>query len=198
MNAPVPRQPVARPRKPRAVEAPTGKPPTARQQQALDLIVQGRRAGEPPTLRELGRRLGIRSTNGVSCLLRALVRKGWLERDPEEPARCTYRPTQRLPPITPAWLLDHAERLAQALDQQGRAVLVSDLACSTPWWRLSLTTGGSSTNEAAVSAADPVWHRITHQASVRGGLHVWAWGPVPAELGGPLAPVLVGPWPSPV
>jgi repressor LexA len=38
-------------------------------------------AGYPPTLRELGSALAIRSTNGVNDHLRALERKGLLKRD---------------------------------------------------------------------------------------------------------------------
>ena len=95
---------------------PTGKPPSPRQQQALDLITAGIRSGRPPTLREIGAAMGIRSTNGVSCLLRALERKGWVEREPGELARCTYRPSARLPPLSDVWLFALAERLAQAIE----------------------------------------------------------------------------------
>lgn len=184
----------ARPRKPRLPVDPTGKSPTPRQQQALDLITAGIRSGRPPTLREIGAAMGIASTNGVSCLLRALERKGWVEREPGELARCTYRPTARLPPLSDAWLFALAERLAQAIDgHYGRAELVSGLAYPRPWWRLVVATGGWSENEAAIAAIDPTWHSLTHQATVRGGLHVWAWGPVPEEQGGPLGPVRVEP-----
>ena len=37
--------------------------------------------GYPPTVREIGERLGIRSTNGVNDHLAALERRGYLERD---------------------------------------------------------------------------------------------------------------------
>ena len=37
--------------------------------------------GYPPTLREIGSRMGIRSTNGVNDHLRALERKGYLTRE---------------------------------------------------------------------------------------------------------------------
>jgi SOS-response transcriptional repressor LexA len=37
--------------------------------------------GFPPTLREIGNHLGIRSTNGVNDHLRALERKGYLTRE---------------------------------------------------------------------------------------------------------------------
>jgi repressor LexA len=47
----------------------------------LDLIRESTdRRGYPPTLREIGERLGIRSTNGVNDHLVALAKKGYLER----------------------------------------------------------------------------------------------------------------------
>jgi repressor LexA len=55
---------------------------TKRQEQTLDFI---RRSiverGYPPTLREIGEHMGIRSTNGVNDHLRALERKGYLRRE---------------------------------------------------------------------------------------------------------------------
>ena len=55
---------------------------THRQQMVLDYI---RRSitdrGYPPTLREIGSFMGIRSTNGVNDHLRALERKGYLTRE---------------------------------------------------------------------------------------------------------------------
>lgn len=43
-----------------------------------------REQGKPPTLHELGRALGIRSTNGVSKHLHALEQKGYIRRLPNE------------------------------------------------------------------------------------------------------------------
>jgi repressor LexA len=55
---------------------------TARQQMVLDFIRQSiSDRGYPPTLREIGARMGIRSTNGVNDHLRALERKGYLTRE---------------------------------------------------------------------------------------------------------------------
>lgn len=57
-------------------------PLTARQQQALDFISHClERRGYPPTLREIGEHMGIRSTNGVNDHLKALERKGYLVRE---------------------------------------------------------------------------------------------------------------------
>lgn len=55
---------------------------TERQQLVLDYI-QERIAdwGYPPTIREIGEHLGIRSTNGVSDHLKALEKKGFLKRE---------------------------------------------------------------------------------------------------------------------
>lgn len=55
---------------------------TARQQMVLDFIRESiSTRGYPPTLREIGAKMGIRSTNGVNDHLRALERKGYLTRE---------------------------------------------------------------------------------------------------------------------
>ena len=55
---------------------------TPRQQMVLDFIrTQITERGYPPTLREIGAYMGIRSTNGVNDHLQALERKGYLKRD---------------------------------------------------------------------------------------------------------------------
>ncbi len=66
---------------------------TSRQQQVLDFI-RDRIAtwGYPPTIREIGEHLGIRSTNGVVDHLKALKRKGHLEQ--EEMKSRTLRPAR--------------------------------------------------------------------------------------------------------
>lgn len=54
---------------------------TERQQRVLD-VIERRTAmmGYPPTIREIGESLGIRSTNGVNDHLKALQRKGYIHR----------------------------------------------------------------------------------------------------------------------
>src|SRR5688572_31828220 len=55
---------------------------TKRQEQTLDYIRKSiEERGYPPTLREIGEYMGIRSTNGVNDHLRALERKGYLRRE---------------------------------------------------------------------------------------------------------------------
>ena len=67
---------------------------TQRQQMVLDFIRQSiTDRGYPPTLREIGARMGIRSTNGVNDHLRALERKGYLTREDMK--------SRALRPVTP-------------------------------------------------------------------------------------------------
>jgi repressor LexA len=55
---------------------------TDRQKEVLDFIQESILArGYPPTLREIGERMGIRSTNGVNDHLKALEKKGYLARE---------------------------------------------------------------------------------------------------------------------
>lgn len=76
---------------------------TERQKAVLDFIVESiHDRGYPPTLREIGNHLGIRSTNGVNDHLRALERKGYLTR--EDMKSRTLRPTPdilRAAPVVP-------------------------------------------------------------------------------------------------
>src|SRR5579871_4843811 len=72
---------------------------TQRQQMVLDFIQESIHArGYPPTLREIGARMGIRSTNGVNDHLRALERKGYLTREDmkSRALRPTHLATQAL------------------------------------------------------------------------------------------------------
>jgi repressor LexA len=55
---------------------------TDRQREILDFITRSiTSSGYPPTLREIGTHFGIRSTNGVNDHLRALEKKGYLQRE---------------------------------------------------------------------------------------------------------------------
>ncbi len=52
-----------------------------RQRELLDFVASFTdQKGIPPTLREIGEAMGIKSTNGVSDQVKALVRKGFIER----------------------------------------------------------------------------------------------------------------------
>ena len=67
---------------------------TARQSQVLAFIQDRIDAwGYPPTVREIGEHLGIKSTNGVADHLKALKRKGYLTQ--EEMKSRTLKPTKK-------------------------------------------------------------------------------------------------------
>ena len=53
---------------------------TSRQAAIYEFIVEKVELGIPPTVREIGTRFGIRSPNGVMCHLKALEKKGVIER----------------------------------------------------------------------------------------------------------------------
>lgn len=65
---------------------PTGRPPlTERQTQVFEFVRSYVRSqGRPPTLAEIGRGLGIASSNGVHRLVGALETKGYVSRRPNE------------------------------------------------------------------------------------------------------------------
>ena len=74
------------------------RPPTDRQRAILEFIAGVILLdGYPPSMREIGAAFGV-SLNGVNDHLRALVRKGLIERDPR-----TSRGT-RITPVGRKWL----------------------------------------------------------------------------------------------
>lgn len=55
---------------------------TSKQRDIFDYIVQMiHQKGRPPVLREIGKKFGINSTNGVFCHLQALCSKGYLKHE---------------------------------------------------------------------------------------------------------------------
>ncbi len=84
-------------------ELPDGKPDatglTPRQQRVLTVIrdsIESR--GYPPSMREIGQRVGLTSSSSVAHQLRVLEEKGFLKRDPNRPrALSVYSPTD---PVT--------------------------------------------------------------------------------------------------
>ena len=65
---------------------PKNRKPTLPQAAVLEMLRRyWRDNGRPPTVREIGESLGIASTNGVMCHLKALVKKGLVEHSPPGP-----------------------------------------------------------------------------------------------------------------
>jgi repressor LexA len=76
---------------------------TDRQHQVLEYIRSSiAHRGYPPTLREIGAHMGIRSTNGVNDHLRALERKGYLTREDMKSRALRPCDTESLPVSVPA------------------------------------------------------------------------------------------------
>lgn len=62
------------------------KPPTERQQAILDCIAAfTREHGYPPSVREIGERVGLSSSSTVQSHLKTLERRGYVKRDPTKP-----------------------------------------------------------------------------------------------------------------
>lgn len=63
------------------VKTAVGDPPTDRQREILAFIVESSATmGRPPTLRDIGVRFHIASTNGVNDHIRYLIKRGLVER----------------------------------------------------------------------------------------------------------------------
>jgi len=115
---------------------------TDRQRMVLEFICGSiDERGYPPTLREIGNKLGIRRTNGVNDHLRALERKGYLTR--EDMKSRTLRPTDA------------------TLDLVGRGVASRTIGLRS--------IGGGRTNGHAVAAANDEIVEIPILGSVAAG-----------------------------
>ena len=53
-----------------------------RQREVMDIVMEYiDEHGYPPTIREIGEKMAIGSTNGVTCHLALIEKKGWVRRD---------------------------------------------------------------------------------------------------------------------
>jgi repressor LexA len=92
---------------------------TSRQKQILEFISKRiEEQGYPPTIREIGEEMGIRSTNGVNDHLKALERKGFLKREGLKsralrPVGSTLPvPPKRKSDVMPALIPENGETIA--------------------------------------------------------------------------------------
>lgn len=147
---------------------------TERQQAVLEFIEGSiNHRGYPPTLREIGNHLGIKSTNGVNDHLRALERKGYLTR--EDMKSRTLRLTQSLgddsPPAngnghTTSELVEvpivgrvAAGNLAEAIEDPEDTVHVDRMLIGTNREVFGLRISGESMIEAGIHDGDYVFVR---------------------------------------
>jgi repressor LexA len=73
---------------------------TTRQQHILDYIREAVAArGYPPSVREIGEAVGLKSTSSVHSQLAALERGGWIRRDPSRPRAMEVLPDPEAEPV---------------------------------------------------------------------------------------------------
>lgn len=128
---------------------------TERQKQVLEQIVLANEAhGYPPTLREIGRMLGIHSTNGVSDHVKALIRKGYLQRRGHSSR--TILPTSEGLALLGKGPLESGERAGTAAGRAAEAVQAAPLAQVIPFSpsaRSSMPVAEPATPERLVVAS---------------------------------------------
>lgn len=123
--------------------------PTARQQQVLDLILDGiETSGRFPTVRELAAELGVSSTAGVYKHLKVLCRKGWLTRENDRFVPTTAARRDRGLPLvgrvaagSPITALEHIEDRLELRDLFGEG-------------HFAVTVRGDSLLEAGILSGD--------------------------------------------
>src|ERR1700753_4276659 len=73
-----------------------------RQEQVLQVVRAGvARRGYPPSIREIGDAVGLKSTSSVAHHLKALQEKGYLHRDPGRPRTVEVLPAGQSSPLSP-------------------------------------------------------------------------------------------------
>src|ERR1700753_3634873 len=72
---------------------------TSREEQVLQVVRAGvARRGYPPSIREIGDAVGLRSTSSVAYHLKALEKKGYVHRDPGRPRTMELLPPESFAP----------------------------------------------------------------------------------------------------
>lgn len=98
------------------------RPPTHRQKQVLDFLVDRCAVGDPPTIRQIASHIGIKWTNAIEDHLKGLERRGLVVKIKSLGQSQRWRPTAvvavHLPATTPEQRAT-ADALAQAWEQLG-------------------------------------------------------------------------------
>lgn len=105
---------------------------TKRQMQLLDFIIERRDiCGYPPTFREIGAAMGIKSSNGVSDHMKALERKGYISREHGTPRGITVIDRDGFSPEEWRGRALQAERIVEAVEQQWAGTFVAVVSLLT-------------------------------------------------------------------
>ena len=141
---------------------------TQRQQMVLDFIRQSiSDRGYPPTLREIGARMGIRSTNGVNDHLRALERKGYLTR--EDMKSRALRPTEPRDPDARRRRGARRRRPTTSTSSRFRCSAGSRPGCRC-WPRSTSSTRSASTARSSGAAARSSACKVHGDSMIEAGI----------------------------
>lgn len=130
----------------------THEPLTKRQRAILEFIrSQIRAEGRAPTIRELGSKFGISSTNGVRDHINALIRKGYLQKDN---------------------MLSRGIRLVERISSEVRGLpLVGSAPAGTPITAIENFEGEVSVDKSFVSSGDAFTLRVVGDSMQDAGIH---------------------------
>ena len=137
---------------------------TKRQAEILDFIQdQVELEGDAPTVREIAEQFGIKSTNAVSDHLKALERKGVIERDPRS-ARGIHLPAEKAEAFRIPVLGNIAAGLPLLAEENREDWLTLGEEFSTSGELFALRVQGDSMKDAHIIEDDLVIIRQQHNA----------------------------------
>ncbi len=145
----------------------TGKPATERQRRILEVIrAFTAEQGYPPSVREIGERVGLSSSSTIHAHLKALERHGMISRDPTKPRALR---SGSLPPAADALVVPVLGRVAAGVpitaqeDIEGEFVLPTSFVPRASG-AFMLRVQGDSMVEAAILDGDLILVRPQHTA----------------------------------
>jgi len=131
---------------------------TARQQEMLDYIERVvNTTGYPPSIRQIGEALNIRSTNGVRAHLKALEKKGYIHR--------SLRTSRGIA------MLDHVQRVVSAAAQEAVAVpILGRVTAGTPILAVENYDGHLALDPSLVKGDDVFVLRVEGDSMIEAGI----------------------------
>jgi repressor LexA len=135
--------------------------PTERQRRILEVISEyAAEHGYPPSVREIGERVGLSSSSTVQSHLKTLERRGLITRDPTKPRALRSVPSPDAPPVPETLTMPIIGKVAAGTpilaqeNVEGEFVLPSDFARHSDTFMLRVT--GDSMVGAAILDGDLV------------------------------------------
>lgn len=147
-------------------------PLTQRQQAVLAFIIECvDTEGYPPTIREIGNHMGIRSTNGVNDHLKAIERKGYLDR--EDGKSRALKPLFNPDGSFYARETVSSEDIATTFDEQIRRVpVVGRIAAGLPMQAIENTEEVVAVGQALLGRSENIFGlRVAGDSMIDDGIH---------------------------